>query len=149
MTDRYFYISGLRTPIKKSWLPVRAYVIAFETSKALHPAKRLGQKLANAAKRAKVGHLHGVYAGGVGFAAMRAINPATARSADWYHAFATAEHSVLALKAGMLRGLATFPRAPTNFSPALETYFDFVPSLIKYAPESAEDDQLRKNLGQP
>jgi len=148
MRERHFRSVGGGSPVQTEelrlpWLSIRAYIIAFEASKSLHPAKKLGQQLANAAKRVKEGHLHGVYAGGSGFAAMRAINPKTAAPKDWYHAFATGDHSILAFKTGMLRGLASFPRAPANYTPTLESYFDFEPSLARYAPESAEDDDMR------
>lgn len=146
MTDRHFRMTGLQVTTVKQWLPIRAYIIAFETSKALRPAMKLGQRLANAAKKTKDGHVHGIYAGGSGFAAMRAINPAIARPSEWYHSFATHEHSVLAFKAGVLRGLASFPRTPPHYAPALDPYFDFEPSLVRYAPESAEDDSRRQEI---
>src|SRR6201999_3885595 len=104
MTLRHFRLPSGSVVIKKTWLPIRAYVIAFETSNSLSSAHRLGQALANSARRIRGGHLHGVYAGGAGFAAMRAIDPRTAQPGDWYHTFATDKHAILAFKAGMLRG---------------------------------------------
>jgi len=151
MTKRYFRVASGNSPAEfetreVNFIPVRAYVMAFETAAGLKPAHRLGQQLANTARRVRNAHIHGIYAGQSGFAAMRAVNPKKDPPKEWHHAFATDKDPVLAFKAGMLRGLSSFPRVGLNMTLAYEAYMDAVPSLKKYAPESAIDDEVLNSL---
>jgi hypothetical protein len=80
MTKRYFRVASGNSPAEfesreVTFIPLRAYVIAFEAAVGLKPAHRLGQQLANTARRVRNAHIHGIYAGQSGFAAMRAVNP--------------------------------------------------------------------------
>jgi hypothetical protein len=103
------------------WLPVRAYVVAFEARGRMVP-KVFAQRLAQAMKRQGNAHIHGVLIPGFGFFYTRAVDPADADPDDCFHVKYTVDHPLLAFKSVLLQGLSSFQRAPEAWFPAIDRY---------------------------
>lgn len=103
------------------WLAPRAYVVAFETSGNVDPGT-FAQRLAKSQSRLGGAHIHGILVPGYGFFYTRAVNPSGASPDDYFHVKYTTDHPLLAFKSMLLQGLASFPRAPQSWSPALDRY---------------------------
>jgi hypothetical protein len=121
-------------PLETSGVAIRGYLLAFEASNTMNTAKRLGQHLANAAQDVAGGHLHGVYAPDVGFAYVRTRKLSAPHRIDY-----VAKHASAVFKTKMLKDLFSFPRHLGRNLPAIEKYFDFVPTIRRLMPETPAD----------
>jgi hypothetical protein len=142
MKDRRFWTpmagSSVKTGlIKQEWMSVRSYVFAFEPvgSVATNLAE-LAQRIANISKRqGPPTHLHGVFVANHGFLYTRPVDTSKAVTEDYYHIGFTRDHALLAFKTQLLQGLARYPRPPEQWTPAIEQYFQQVPSWTFRKPE--------------
>jgi hypothetical protein len=119
----------------RHWLAMRAYVVAFESrGKIAKNAGHFAQTMAEALQKESEAHIHGVLIPNHGFFYTRAINPATASDDDRHHVVYTTDHPLLAFKALLLKGLATFERPPGDWTPAIDQYFEHNPQWKERTP---------------
>ena len=118
------------------WLPMRAYVVAFEVSGSVAAdpeafASRMAQVLKNNRENA---HLHGVLVPGHGFFYTIPSNPTTSAADDRFHVRYTTDRPLLAFKSVLLQGLSTFQRPEVDWIPAIDIYFAHNPLWHEKAP---------------
>jgi hypothetical protein len=140
MRSRSFHVPIGGSPVEietqhRHWLAMRGYVVAFEAKgKIGKSAEHFAQSMANALKREDAAHIHGVLIPGHGFFSTQAIDPATASEGDRHHVWYTTEHPLLAFKALLLKGLATFDRPPSDWTPAVDLYYSHDPQWKERTP---------------
>ncbi|SFB07653.1 DUF6602 domain-containing protein [Azotobacter beijerinckii] len=128
LRNRAFLTIDGSSPIKikkmvKHWLAPRAYVVAFEASGRTNPDK-FANCLACALERQGNGnaHIHGILIPNYGFFYTRPVDERNANADDYFHVKYTTDHPLLAFKSILLKGLASFPRAPESWSPDIGRY---------------------------
>lgn len=122
-------------------LALRGYVFAFEgrgrvAGEIDSLAKRIG---AVSKAHSPQAHLHGVFVADVGFAYTVPSDPDREDPADTHHMRFTSQHALLTFKAVMLRQLATFWRAPPEYSIAFDRYYDYLPDWEDFSPSTYRD----------
>jgi len=131
LTTRRFWTSkpGTNTRVKletREWVPMRGYVFAFAANGnvASDPGS-LAQRMADySARLGPSSHLHGVFIAGKSYFRTRAVEPEVVGTAEQHKIDYVTEHALLAFTSSLLRALARFPRAPADWTPAIEHYFD-------------------------
>lgn len=109
--------------IRTEWMAPRAYVVAFEAAGSVaKDADAFATRVAEVLKRNRQAHLHGVLIPGQGFYYTRAVDVRVASDDDYSHVLYTTDHPLLAFKTWLVQGLASFPRAPEDWTPALDVY---------------------------
>ena len=73
-----------------------------------------------------------------GFFYTRPVNPDDAEDDDYFHVRYTTDHPLLAFKSLLLQGLATFPRPPQSWVPAVDLYFSHQPQWYEQVPSASE-----------
>jgi len=120
-------------------LAIRSYIVAFEGKPHFRTLDQLAQRLANVCKKVD-SHMHGVYVADLGFVYTKPVDAGRAAPSDWYHSAATPkDHALLVLKTAMLQALATFPRPPEGYIPALEGYYDLLPQWTEFYPKDQDE----------
>lgn len=140
MRSRVFHIPTIGSPMtiemrEERWLPIRGYVVAFEPkgSVAKNP-DAFASRMAEVLKQEAAAHIHGVLIPKHGFFYTRAVDTNTALDDDYYHVLYTTDHPLLAFKAMLLQGLATFDRPPSGWTPAIDRYFSHNPQWREQSP---------------
>jgi hypothetical protein len=111
--------------IERSWLSLRAYVIAFEAEgSVVGDLKSFAKRLADQLKLAGGAHFHGVFIPNHGLLYTRPVDVTKAVEDDYFHVRYTGDHALLEFKTSLLQALATFPRPQENWTPALDRYFE-------------------------
>jgi hypothetical protein len=137
----YRVIRGGSPPITEliyaPWLSMRGYVVAFEISGtvAANP-HALASRMAQFLKHEGNAHLHGVLVPEHGFFYTRPVDPKRAEDDDDFRVKYTTEHPLLAFKAKLLEGLATFQRPPESWVPAVDLYLSHEPQWHEQSPTS-------------
>lgn len=140
MNTRAYRLAGIGSPpstvlFHKPWLSMRGYVVAFEVSGAVaEDPDALASRMAQVLKRQGDAHLHGVLIPEYGFFYTRPVDPNTAEDDDYFHVRYTTDHPLLAFKAVLLQGLATFKRPPESWVPAVDLYFSHAPQWHERVP---------------
>ena len=140
MRSRVFHVPLGGSPIememqRRHWLAVRGYVVAFETrGNIAKSADNFAKKMAQALRKEAMAHIHGVLIPNHGFFFTRAVNAATASDDDLHRVRYTTNHPLLAFKALLLQGLATFDRPPSDWTPAIDQYFAHDPQWKERSP---------------
>lgn len=111
---------------RRSWLPMRSFVFAFELKGKRPAAKVFASKVTEAARSVGCeGHLHGIFVPEFGFFRTR---PAKSRSdPDFQKCQYVEESSFSAFRWEMLNSLARFLRFSPAWTPALDQYYE-IPS---------------------
>ena len=121
--------------VRKEWLGLRAYVIAFAASGAVaSDAEALAKRIANLAKRSQA-HLHGVFIAERAFLSVNAHDPKKAKEEEKYQVFFTERNTLAALKSQLLQALGSFPRFPSDWVPAIDQYYASDPDWHVARPE--------------
>lgn len=131
MKTRKFWVWGSGSPVQTdlyedpNWLGLRSYVFAFEAKGSVaKDANAFAKRMATVSKRlGPPTHLHGVFIANQGYFSTRPIDPRIAKEEDYYHVKYTQDHSLTVFKISMLSALASFPRFPDNYSPAIDRYY--------------------------
>jgi hypothetical protein len=89
--------------------------------------------MAEVLKRNRDAHLHGVLIPHHGFFYTRPVDIRTALDDDYSHVLYTTDHPLLAFKAILLQGLATFQRPPEGWTPAIDQYLNYKGKWIEKA----------------
>jgi len=144
MKNRRFLRPTNSSPIEfkkmdTNWLSIRSYVFAFEPSgnTAKDPklfAAAMSKKLKQVGNPA---HLHGVYIGGVGYLATKAVDASVAKDADYFHVIYTEDHPLLAFKTALFKALRSFPRPDYDWSPAIEDYYEIASEWYEETSDSS------------
>ncbi len=111
---------------KHSEMAIRSFVFAFESSGAVaKDPETFASRMADASKEQGIPtHLHGVFIANRGYFSTCPVSPKIAREEDYYHVRFTETHPLTAFKVSLLGGLATFPRHPAGWAPAIDQYYE-------------------------
>ncbi len=114
------------------WIPVRGYVFAFEPKSTIaRSPEQFAQRIANYSRRlGQPTHLHGVFVAGQAYYQTRTVEPRGAREEDLYKILYSTEHAFAVFKASLLHSLARFPRFSSDWSPAIEQYYQQPESTV-------------------
>lgn len=119
------------------WLSMRSYVIAFEAEGTVaNNPDDFASRMAQVLKRQGDAHLHGVLIPNHGFFYTRPVNPDEAEDSDYFHVRYTTDHPLLAFKSLLLQGLATYPRPPEAWVPAVDLYYSNQPQWSEQVPSA-------------
>lgn len=127
---RAFNITHGGSPIhfenrREYWLAPRAYIVAFEPEGAIAKDPDLfAGRMAEVLDHHVGAHIHGILMPSHGFFYTRAVDADVAVHDDYSHVIYTTDHTLLAFKSILLQGLATFPRPPDNWAPAIDQYLN-------------------------
>jgi len=80
-------------------------------------------------------HLHGIFIANHGYFSTRPIDPKSAKEEDYYHVKYSHKHALSVFKISLLSALASFPRFPGNFSPAVDQYYRINPNWTEAIPD--------------
>jgi hypothetical protein len=145
MRDRYFLVTEYGSPmtidvVKEHWLAPRAYVVAFEAQGGIGAdADRFAVSMADALKRQGNAHIHGILVPNHGFFYTRPVHPESALEDDYFHVRYTTDRPLLAFRSVLAQGLASFQRAPSDWAPALDIYFEHAPPWAEQVPSKGTD----------
>lgn len=125
------------------WLSIRSFIFAFEAS---GPVANDRESMAAAMRKKlmKVGnpaHIHGLYLGGVGYFATRAVDSSVAKPSDYFHIIHTQAHPLLAFKTALLKALRSFPQPHRDWTPAIDNYYELVSDWHEDTSDK-EDDSI-------
>jgi hypothetical protein len=147
MRNRKFYValSGTTTgsvvwpPQDEIWTPIRGYIFAFEAQGTVANDPTCMAKRMHELLKMNGAHLHGVYVGGSAF--YRAIpSEEDAPEDERHHVLFCTDHLLSTLKWELLYSLSRFPRYPEGCTPALDRYYETIPSWQKHPPQIEPDD---------
>ena len=144
MKTRTYREAGVGSPpstviYQETWLSLRDYVVAFEAEGVVaKDPDAFASRMAQVLKRQGDSHLHGVLVPDHGFFYTRPVNPDDAEDDDYFHVRYTTDHPLLAFKSLLLQGLATFPRPPQSWVPAVDLYFSHQPQWYEQVPSASE-----------
>lgn len=117
------------------WLPIRAFVFAFEIEgKAASDQRTFAIGMANAAKK-HAAHIHGVLVLDQVYLTTIPVDTRIAEPEDYYHVLFTTEHPFTAFKIHLLKALGSYQKPREGSSIAWESYFDLPSEWERVEPQ--------------